>query len=207
MFYSLVAVLLLTALSAFAQAPIQGPVIVLIGAPGAGKTTQATALNKIYGLPVIGAEDLIRDNPGVFAKIRESKIKGIEPQTDPVLNNLFEERLKKDDTAQGFILAGYPATKDHADYLLKMIEQKRLPQPIIIQLDVPDAEVRKRLAGNSNYNTEQLDQLIKDYHREFDLLHLYFPKAVVTKIDGTASIDAVTQKIRAVLDPKIKAKK
>lgn len=194
------------ALALHGQPLIQGPVVVLVGAPGAGKTTQAAALSKIYGLPVISSEDLIKNNPNVFQKIRESKLTGMEPQTDPVLNKLFLERIKQGDAAAGVIVAGYPATKDHADFLAKMVADKSLPVPTILQLDVPDDDVRKRLASNPEYTPAKLDQLLKDYHREFDMLKLYFPNAEVTTIDGRPKIEQVTNNIQALLDKKIKKK-
>lgn len=202
-----VAALGIASLSLTAQPLVEGPIVLLVGAPGAGKTTQAGALAKAYHLPVVTLEELVSSNADVFAKIRESKIKGIEPQTDPVLNRLFEDRLKTGTAKNGVIVAGYPSTKDHADFIVKMIERKALPTPVVIQLDVPDDDVRKRLAGNSSYPTEKLEQLIKDYHREFDMLKLYFPNAEIVTIDGRAKIPQVTKKIREVLDKKIPVKK
>ncbi len=203
----LVLLLVCAAVALPAQAPINGPVVLLVGAPGAGKSTQAAALSKAYGLPVVRAEDLVKDNPAAFQKMREAKITGMDPLTDPVLNRLFDDRLAKGDLNQGLILAGYPATKDHADHLQKLVAEKKLPPPQIVQLDIPDNEARKRLAGDPDFPPEKVEQLLKDYHREFDLAHLYFPDSKVTKVDGTASPEQVTRKIRTILDPVVTPRK
>jgi adenylate kinase len=187
----------------FAQSNVQGPVILIIGAPGAGKTTQAEAVGKAYGLPVITAAQLIADNQEVFNKLRRTTITGIEPETDPVLNHLFEQRIEQPDAARGFITAGYPSVKDHADFVAGMVRAKRLPNPIVIQLDVPESEVRRRLAKDPKY--ANLDQLIKDYQRELGVVQLYFPDAQIHRIDGRPKADQVTRSIRAVLDKKVVA--
>ncbi len=195
---------LLAAAASLAQG-VEGPVVLIIGAPGAGKTTQAEALSAAYRLPAITSEQIISENAATFAKLRQTAITGMEPQTDPVLNKLFVARIEKQDVAKGFIVAGYPATKDHADFLAKLVADKRLPSPMVVQLDVPDDEVRKRLAKHPKYGN--LEQLIKDYHREMDMLKLYFPAAEIHTIDGRPKVETVTKKIRAVLDPKIKSPK
>lgn len=189
----------------FAQTTIYGPVILITGAPGAGKTTQAEALSQAYGLPMISAEQLIADNPKVFEEIRRRKISGIEPETDPVLNHLFEQRISRPDVASGFLTAGYPSTKDHADFLAGMVRAQRLPRPVVIQLEVPENEVRARLSKDPKY--ANLDQLIKDYQRELQVLQLYFPDAEIHKVDGRPKPENVTKKIRAILDKKVKPKK
>jgi adenylate kinase len=189
------------AVGGFAQPIVQGPVVLIIGPPGAGKTTQADVLSKAYGLPAITAEQLITANPEVFERIRRKGVTGIEPETDPVLNRLFEQRIAQPDAAKGFITAGYPSVKDHADFVAAMVKTNRLPNPIVVQLEVPEAEVRKRLARDPKY--ANLDQLMKDYQREMAIASLYFPNAEVHRINGRGRPNQVTRRIRGVLDNKI----
>ena len=127
-----------------AEHKIEGPLVLLIGPPGSGKSTHGAKVAKKWRLPLVSVEDLIEENQDVIQKLRKSGIKGIEPETDPVLNQLFEERLKRGDLAKGAVLDGYPSTKDHGDFLAKMVQTGQLPNPVIIQLEIPDEEVRKR---------------------------------------------------------------
>lgn len=189
------------AAGAFAQPIVQGPVVLIVGPPGAGKTTQAEVLAKAYGLPSITPANLIAANPEVFERIRRKGVTGIEPETDPVLNRLFEQRIAQPDAAKGFITAGYPSVKDHADFVAAMVKTNRLPNPIVVQLEVPEAETRKRLARDPKY--ANLDQLLKDYQREMAIAALYFPNAEIHRIDGRGRPNQVTKRIRDVLDKKI----
>lgn len=189
------------AAAASAQPVVQGPIVLIIGPPGAGKTTQADVLSKAYGLPAITAEQLIAAKPEVFERIRRKGVTGIEPETDPVLNRFFEERITQPDVAKGFIAAGYPSVKDHADFVAGLVKTNRLPNPIIIQLEVPESETRKRLSRDPKY--ANLDQLLKDYQREMAIATLYFPNAEVHRINGRGRPNQVTKRIRDVLDKKI----
>src|SRR5262245_10752600 len=112
----LTASLILTGMG-HAETIIDGPVVLFLGPPGSGKSTQAAAAARFLKVPVVAVEDLIAANKATFDRIRRSGISGMEPQSDPVLNRLFLERVQKADLARGVILDGYPATKDHADFL------------------------------------------------------------------------------------------
>jgi adenylate kinase len=118
-----------------------------------------------------------------------------------VLNRFFEERIAQPDAAKGFITAGYPSVKDHADFVAGLVKTNRLPNPTVIQLEVPEAELRQRLARDPKY--ANLDQLLKDYQREMAMVALYFPNAEIHRINGRGRPNQVTKRIRDVLDKKI----
>jgi adenylate kinase len=177
------------------------PVIILLGPPGAGKSTQAVMVQKRYGFALITREQLMQDDPSLLARQKQPEIRGVEPRIDPALNGLFLQRLEKTDISKGLLLDGYPATKDHGDFLVKVIQEKGLRKPVILQLDVPDDVVRKRLQGQ---NPAQIEQDLKDYHRENDFLTVYFPQADVVKIDANKTPNAVFEQIRKAIDQQMK---
>jgi len=177
-------------------------VIVLIGPTGSGKTTQAAFLQKRYGLPVIAADDLIRQHPEALKKYQTPGIDPGVPQSNPGVNDLVHDRISQMDAKKGFILDGYPATKDQADHLEAMVKEMGLPSPVIIVLDIPDKMALKRdkNRGREDDTPEQIERRLKDYHREMDFVRTYYPEANIRTVDGTKPIPEVSKAIEAVLE-------
>ncbi|HZU27763.1 MAG TPA: nucleoside monophosphate kinase [Bryobacteraceae bacterium] len=193
---------LAAALSAAADRPY---VIVLIGPTGSGKTTQADFLKRRYGLPTISIDELIHRNR---AELNSEKTPGINdgsPQQSLGINELVRDRVKQPDTHRGFVLDGYPASKDQADYLGKLLENMHLPAPVIIQLDVPDAIARQRLARRrrADDTPAQIEQRLKDYHREMDMVRAYYPQANIWTVDGTRTPSEVSKTIVSILEDEL----
>jgi adenylate kinase len=183
------------AASAFAA----GPMVVVVGPPGSGRSTQAAILKKDLGMAVIAADDLIARNPQKFQKYKQPTMQGVETHLDPALNALVEEALRTTDLSKGVVLDGFPASKTQGDFLTGLREKLELPPAMVIHLSVPDDVVRKRLKGTKRPN---LEQEIKDYHREFDFVSTYFPEADLRTVDGTKKVDQVAKEIRKMLKAK-----
>lgn len=196
MLHSLSGLLCLLGLAGAVGAQSAGPLIVLIGPPVSGKTTQAQMLQKERGMAVLSVEDLIAQNRQSFEKFRRPEIQGVEPRLDPVLNRLVEQRLRTIDRSKGVILDGYPASKEQGDHLTSLIAEFQFSGPIVLRLQVTDAEVRKRASKDGGQDVEQG---LKDYHREFDFAQTYFPQAHIHDIDGAKSVPDVAKAIRKVL--------
>jgi adenylate kinase len=173
-----------------------GPLIVLIGPPASGKTTQAQILQKDLGMAVVSVEDLIAQNRQAFERFRRPAIQGVEPRLDPALNRLVEERLRAIDRSKGVVLDGYPASKGQGDHLASLTREFHLTGPIVVQIRVSDTEVRKRASKDGNQDVEQG---LKDYHRELDFSRSYFPPNWIHEIDGTKPVPDVAKEIRKVL--------
>ena len=118
---------LVAGVALLSQAQTNGPVVVLIGPPGSGKTTQTEILRKERGMTVISADDLIVRNQREFAKFKNPNIQGVEPRLDPVLNRLVEQALASADLSQGAILDGYPAAKNQGDHLTALQKSTTYP--------------------------------------------------------------------------------
>ena len=173
-----------------------GPVVLLVGPPGSGKTTQAELLKKDFGMTVISAEDLIARNRQAFQKFKNPAIEGVDLHLDPALNKLVEETLGMTDLSRGVVLDGYPAAKTHADYLAGLRTKFNLSRALVIHLRVPDNVVRKRL---KKQKIADLEQQLKNYHREFDFVRSYFPQADIRDVDGTKRRGSVAKEIRKLL--------
>ena len=147
-------------------------------------------------MAVVSVEDLIAQDPQAFQRFRRPEIQGVEPRLDPVLNRLVGERLRTIDRSKGVILDGYPASKEQGDHLTSLIAEFQFSAPIVLQLRVSDAEVHKRAQKSGTQNVEQA---LKDYHRELDFARTYFPQARIYEIDGAKPVPEVAKEIRKVL--------
>jgi adenylate kinase len=187
-----------------AQTPPSGRFIVFIGPPGSGKTTQAEAASRKYNLQIVSRGDIIAVDPQAFRDHREKGISGMTVESDPYLNDLFARKLQQLDLSKGLILDGYPATKDHADFLSKLVQEGKIPRAVIIKLSIPDEDVMKRMANSHEAKDGNLEQRLKDYHRETDLIQVYFPNADIETIDATPKESVVTKRVDAVLEKYLK---
>lgn len=124
--------------------------LVLLGAPGAGKGTQAKMLAGKYGILHISTGDILRENVSnnteLGKKAKEYMDKG-ELVPDTVLIGIIRDRLSKPDTDNGFLLDGYPRTIPQAEALDNIFGQLGKRLDAVIDIEVPDNELVARLAG------------------------------------------------------------
>jgi adenylate kinase len=124
--------------------------LVLLGAPGAGKGTQAKMLIEKYKIPQISTGDILRKAVADGTPLgKEAKVimdKG-ELVPDKIVLGLVEERVKQDDCKKGFILDGFPRNTAQAEALDKMLNATGLPIDSALSVDVPKDDLMKRLTG------------------------------------------------------------
>ena len=120
--------------------------IILLGAPGAGKGTQAQFLTKKYNIPQISTGDMLRaaikadTNMGKMAK---AAMDAGQLVTDEIIIGLVKDRIAEDDCNNGYLLDGFPRTLPQADALASA----GIAIDAVIEIDVPDSEIVTRMAG------------------------------------------------------------
>lgn len=120
--------------------------IILLGAPGAGKGTQAQFLTKTYDIPQISTGDMLRaaikagSAMGILAK---SFMDAGKLVTDEIIIGLVQERIVQEDCKNGFLLDGFPRTVPQADAL----KNAGVVIDAVIEIDVPDSEIINRMSG------------------------------------------------------------
>jgi adenylate kinase len=123
--------------------------IVVFGAPGSGKGTQAKLLSECLGIPHISTGDVLRERvrtgEGLAAEV-VAAMKAGELVPDEVVNHIVEQRLGQPDAAQGFILDGYPRTVHQAERLEQWLGDPA-GGPVVICLVVDYNIIISRLAG------------------------------------------------------------
>ena len=120
--------------------------IILLGAPGAGKGTQAQFLMDKYGIPQISTGDMLR------AAIKAGSALGLQAKavmdagqlvSDELIINLVKERVTLEDCKNGFLLDGFPRTIPQADAM----KEAGISVDSVLEFDVPDEEIVKRMSG------------------------------------------------------------
>lgn len=120
--------------------------LIILGAPGAGKGTQAAFIFEKYNIPVISTGNIIRkaiaDKTPVGVMAREYVEAG-KLVPDDVVIGILKERIAEPDCKNGFLLDGFPRTLPQAEALTQMgVEIDRL-----LSIEVPDEEIEKRMTG------------------------------------------------------------
>lgn len=124
--------------------------LVLLGAPGAGKGTQAKKLIEKYDIPQISTGDLLRAAVAAgtpLGKEAKSYMDKGELVPDSVVLGMVEERLKQDDCKKGYILDGFPRNVAQAEALDKMLNGLGMSLDAALSVDVPFDDLMKRLTG------------------------------------------------------------
>ena len=124
--------------------------LVLLGAPGAGKGTQAKKLIEKYGMPQISTGDLLRAAVGAgtdLGKEAKSYMDKGELVPDSVVLGMVEERLQQDDCKDGYILDGFPRNTAQAEALDGMLDKLGMSLDAALSVDVPLEDLMKRLTG------------------------------------------------------------
>ena len=124
--------------------------IILLGAPGAGKGTQAQILKDKFNIPQISTGDMLR------AAIKANTKLGLEAKQfmdsgalvpDQLIIELVKERIQDEDCKQGFLLDGFPRTIPQAEAM----KQASISIDIVIEIDVPDNVIVDRLSGRRTH--------------------------------------------------------
>ncbi|MBQ1597036.1 MAG: adenylate kinase [Lachnospiraceae bacterium] len=124
--------------------------LIMLGAPGAGKGTQAKQIAKAYSIPHISTGDIFRAN------IKNNTELGQKAKTymdagqlvpDELTCDLVMDRIHQDDCANGFVLDGFPRTIPQAEALTKALEADGQKMDYAIDVDVPDENIVNRMGG------------------------------------------------------------
>lgn len=124
--------------------------LIFLGAPGAGKGTQAREVSKEFGIPQISTGDMLREavkkqTPlGLEAK---KKMEAGELVPDAVVCGIVEDRVGQPDCAKGFILDGFPRTIAQAEFVDAMLQRKGRGNPLAVNIGVDEDVLLKRLTG------------------------------------------------------------
>ncbi len=183
--------------------------IVLLGAPGAGKGTQAAAIRERFGVPHISTGDMLRaavaaETPvGLQAK---AVMEAGQLVSDEIVIGITRDRLGEADCEPGFILDGFPRTRAQAEALDALLEELGRPLDCCLALTVDVEEVLPRLLkraeieGRADDNEESIRKRMREYEQKTaPLLDHYRQQDLVVEVSGVGTIEEVGRRIEEAL--------
>ncbi|MBI3933455.1 MAG: adenylate kinase [Acidobacteria bacterium] len=126
------------------------PPLILMGAPGAGKGTQARVITKTLRIPHISTGAILRQNvqQGTpLGRLAKGMVEKGDLVTDDIVNGMVRERLRASDCARGFLLDGYPRTVAQAQEFRRIVTEMGLAKPVVVNLRVSYDVIVERLSG------------------------------------------------------------
>lgn len=184
--------------------------LLIMGAPGAGKGTQATALAGRYGVPAISTGDIFRDhirNQTPLGVKVKSLIDAGEYVPDEVTEDIVASRLAEPDCEGGFLLDGFPRTMHQVHFLDRHLGEHGHRLDAVVSL-VVDPEVlvtrlldRAHKEGRADDNEDTIRRRMEVYAGQTaPLLFHYEKRGVLVEVEGTGSVDEVRDRMLAAVE-------
>jgi len=185
--------------------------LVLLGAPGSGKGTQAARLKEHLQVPHISTGDLLRAEVAAGSKLG-LEAKGVmargELVSDEILLGMLEDRFSRPDTGGGFILDGYPRNLAQAAALDGLLTRLGQPFDYAVQLDVPTELLVERIAGRAKAegraddSPESVRTRLKVYDDQTaPVIDYYRQNGHLTVVGGVGELDEVFNRILQAIQP------
>jgi len=183
--------------------------LVIFGAPGAGKGTQAARIAQSLGVPAISTGDIFRHNikneTALGRQVKEILASGAYVP-DEITNAIVRDRLDQPDAAGGFLLDGYPRTQAQVAELDDMLAVAGTSLDAVLELTVDTDEVVERLLkrAETEGRVDDTEDVIRLRLRVYDeetapLATLYRGRGLLRQVDGMGEIDVVTERLHMVL--------
>ena len=183
--------------------------LLLIGAPGAGKGTQAVMLAETFAIPAISTGDIFRynvKNETELGKLAKSFMDRGEYVPDSVTNDLVRDRLSHADAEAGFLLDGYPRTAEQVVELDSMLTAAGTALDAVVLLTADTDEVVRRLLnraieqGRADDTEDVIRRRLEVYEEQTaPLIDVYAARDLVVTVDGLGAVNEVTARILEAL--------
>ncbi|HWR54733.1 MAG TPA: nucleoside monophosphate kinase [Bryobacteraceae bacterium] len=184
--------------------PQPGPVILVLGPPGSGKTVNAKKISGRYGIPAISMSDLLKEAGGWgkagSRKTLRAPIESGDLLSDEVSVQLLDQRLGKSDANKGFVLDGFPLSAGQADHLESVSRERGFREPIVVHLAVSDSTATQRMLKRrrADDKPETIERRLAEYHAQAKLVLERYPQVVT--IEATGTPDEVWTRVEQALD-------
>ena len=184
--------------------------IVIFGAPGSGKGTQSKMIVERYGFDYISTGDMLRQAISQGSELGRTAKEYIDRGQlvpDDLIVRLIADFLDGKHGSKGVIFDGFPRTIPQAEALKQMLSERGHQVSAMIELDVPEEELMKRLvlrgqqSGRSDDNEETIKKRLGVYHSQTaPLIEWYRQEGIHHHIDGLGELDRIFGDISAVIE-------
>jgi adenylate kinase len=180
--------------------------LIFLGPPGAGKGTQGKIVADRHGIPHISTGDILRE------AISNQTPLGIKAKTymdkgdlvpDDLILELISERLQAEDAKDGWVLDGFPRNVSQADFLSDLLEKLDQKCNGVINLDVPDQVLMKRLLGRGRKddNEETIANRLHVYREQTaPLIDYYQQHHLLKTVNGDRQLEEISQELEAIFN-------
>jgi adenylate kinase len=183
--------------------------IVMLGAPGAGKGTQAVRIAETHGVPHISTGEMLRGAIAAGSELGR-KVKEIVESgalvPDELVVEVIRERLSQPDAQNGFVLDGFPRTIGQAEALDALLAELGRPLEIVLELELAEETAVERMLGRAaeQGRADDTPEVIKNrfevYRRQTEPLSNYYRSTgILVAIDSSPGMDEVFAEIERVL--------
>jgi adenylate kinase len=201
-----------------------GPYVIMIGAPGSGKSTASAYISDSTGVPIIEVGEMLRDELANAAKAtrsgrpgsmrstaRAQRKKAIEEAKgkleagvlvdDRAIDGAVAVGVLAAESAGGFILDGYPASLEQAQFLDSLLAVSGA-QPIVIFLEVPDDVALERMQNRGRIDDKYgiAKQRLEMFHKNIQPVLEYYEDAGLYRVDATKSIPDVLKQVEKIIE-------
>jgi adenylate kinase len=183
--------------------------LIFLGAPGAGKGTQAQLLARSRGIPHISTGDILR------AEVKEQTELGLQAKSymdkgelvpDSLILNMIRGRLAQSDASLGWILDGFPRNVSQAEFLDKLLAEIHQNYDLAIDLNVPQEKLVERLLNRATIQNrpDDTEEVIRRRLVVYDqqtapLIDYYQHKGVFKTVDGDRELAEVTHSLESIV--------
>lgn len=184
--------------------------LVLLGAPGSGKGTQAARLREHFRVPHISTGELLRAAVAAGTELgrqAQAVMDAGSLVSDEIVLGMLEERLREEDARNGFILDGYPRNLAQATALDALLGRLGQPMDVAVQLDVDNERIVQRLAsraaeeGRADDSPEAVRNRLRVYaDQTAPVIDYYRSQGKLVCVFGVGEIDEVFARILAAVE-------
>lgn len=183
--------------------------LVILGAPGSGKGTQAARLKAALGVPHISTGDLLRAAVAAGTPLglkAKAVMEAGHLVSDDIVLGMLEQRLAQPDVRTGFILDGYPRNLEQVRALDALLARMRQPLDAVVKLRVPSdviiarTELRHKAEGRADDDPATVRKRLEVYAEQTAPVAEHYTRAGILRlVDGVGALDEVFARIMAAL--------